>query len=508
MDSMNFEESISKEFSKFVGSFDYRDREILYSRFIRQPRATLESIGAQLNLTRERVRQLEESVKTTLDKWVSSNPTFADFSDSVIGSTQLVARSSNVFSEIPGSLDEVSIMISPTETVSVPAWQLVQSLSRTFESVDDWTFAPDRSKVIELFNSKFEEVSKYGKFVMAPDVMEIFDGWGSASPEDLLLWTQSIGYKVFLGALVAPSVRSMNDLASVALAVKGSSMSTSEIHQTVAASKSVRSLANQMAEDSSIRRVGIETWGLSEWGDEEFSSIKDAILARVGIGESIPLEDLIAELTSKFGVAESSIRAYAAAWPLKSEQSMVSRQEVKVTPNGRPFPRAKGSYITEDGYAFRTTVTFDHARGSGSMFPTSLAVALGNSIGEKMFFTSTSTSAPIRLGWNGNQANISTIKNELDAIEATVGDEVFLTFNAGSVSFQKLADREEDPFLELGRLCLIAPSKSLTRLTVARAIGLDETAVWDEILQSAKARKDTDFVNAVRRVIDRLLNPG
>ena len=499
--------SITEQVKNLVELFDSRDRAILFARLISNPKMTLESVGGQLNLTRERVRQLENSVRKRVASFLDSNDIVGSHCDSVVDATGLLAPFSRVAEQVPEILEDILIQINPEQSVTVPSWRAVQALECCYESDGDWFYVGSREEVISLFTSRFLEVSGEKKFIEFSQVFSSFDGWGTAGPDELLLWAQSLGYKVVLGALVSSSVRSMNDLAVIALAVMGIPLTTEAIHEAVASSKSVRSLANQMSADNRLQRVGVDVWGLVEWGDEEFLSIREAILSRVDKSGSVALGDLIEELTTKFGVAESSVRAYSAAWPLKSEGGIVSRKEGQVTPKGRPFPRSRGSFVSEAGFAFRTTVTFDHLRGSGSQFPTALALALGSSIGASLVFTTPSKSGQIRLNWNGNQATISTMKADLELIGAVEGDEICISFNSSMATFRKLPLASGDPFEDLGRLCLISPEAKVTRVSVAKSIGLDETAVWDEILQSAIARKDKELVRAVRRAMSHLIKP-
>lgn len=499
--------SVVEQVKNLVATFDSRDRTILFTRILADPKITLESVGVQLNLTRERVRQLEKIVKERVASFLNSNDLVGSYCDSVVDATGMLAPFSRVAEQVPEILEDIFIQIDPEHLVTIPTWRAVQALESCFECDGDWFYVGSREQVVSLFAARFVEVSGEKKFIEVSEVFSAFDDWGTASPEELILWAQSLGYKVVLGALVSSSVRSMNDLAVIALAIKGTPLTTAAIHQTVASSKSVKSLANQMSVDSRLQRVGADVWGLVKWGDEEFLSIREAILTRVDKSGSVALGDLIEELTTKFGVAESSVRAYSAAWPLKSEGGLVSRQEGQVTPKGRPFSRSRGSYVSEAGYAFRTTVTLDHLRGSGSQFPTALALALGGSIGASLVFTTPSKSGQIRLNWNGNQATISTMKSELELIGAVESDEICISFNSSMATFRKLPSASGDPFEDLGRLCLISPEAKVTRVSVAKSIGLDETAVWDEILQSAIARKDKDLVRAVRKVMSQLIKP-
>lgn len=498
---------ISQQLDRLFARFSPRDKVIFISRIVLQPKKSLEEVGDELNLTRERVRQLEKLIKAELESWLAQNAAVGSFSDQVVDHTGFVARFADVLERMPEVLEQISIPMASGLAEQLPAWRVVEALDRSFQCDGNWFYAPSMEEVCRRFDKSFDDVAGDKGFIPSDQVIDAFEGWGSASPEDLVLWAQSRGYKSIRGALVAPRVRAMEDLAAVVLELNGSPMSTTELHQLVASTKSIRSLANQLATHDRVQRVGAESWGLAEWGHERFSSIRDAILARVERLGSAPLTDLIQEMTSKFGVAESSVRVYATSWPLKCEKGVVTLQEEKNTPTGRPFAKSRGSFITSEGFAFRTTVTSEHLRGSGSQFPTALAVALGSIIGESLVFRSSTTGGALRVGWNGNQANISTIRAEIEAIEAQAGDEIAIYFNSSLATFVKLPPPTGDPFEDLGRLSLIPSSERVSRIAVAKSIGLDETAVWDEVLQSVIARKDAEHVRAVEKVIDRLLNP-
>lgn len=481
---------------------------ILASRILIQPKLSLEEIGASLNLTRERVRQLEKEVKSEVKAWVDDNHQVNDFCAQVIDAAGKLATYSRVIESQPEAAEKITISIAPNTFLNLPIWKVIQALNDSYQSDGEWFYVPSIEKVVDEFARNFEDEAVQQRFIPADEILEAFEGWGSVTPGELVAWAQSRGYKLFQGSLIAPHVRSMQDLAAVALELHGSPLTTEELHSAVAPSKSIRSLANQLAGHDRVQRVGAESWGLVEWGDEKFSSIRDALLARVDRHGSVNLSEVIDELTKKFGVAESSVRLYAWSWPLKTEHGIVTRQDVQSTPAGRPFERSRGCFVTPAGFAYSTTVTTEHLRGSGSQFPTALAVALGNSIGESLEFSSTNTSGTVRLSWNGNQATISTIRSELEAIQAQAGDEIAVFFAMSSVTFEKLGPPIQDPIENLGRLCLIPSSEKATRLSVARSLSLDETAVWDEILQSVTARRDPVLIAAVKRVIEHLLKPA
>ena len=505
---MGYKDSVQEAISKRLSGFTGRDRAVLVGRLILRPRTSLEELGNRHNVTRERVRQLEAQIKSEMRLWLDSEEVVRAFCEQVVEATGTIAPLEKVLQKAPEILDPISIHLAPDETLTFPAWQVIQHLDESFEGDGGRFFLESIDKVELRFDAHFTVAAGEDEFLLLEHFLKAFAGWGAASPDELLIWAQSRGYKVILGALVSPGVKAMHDLAAIALRINGSPMTTEELHGIVATSKSIRSLANQMSAESKLQRVGADSWGLVEWGGERFSSIRNAILARVDVSGSALLQDLIDEMVEKFGVAESSVKAYSGAWPLKCERGVVSRDDSHSTPQGRPFAKSRGCFISDLGFAFRTQVTSDHLRGSGSQFPTALAVALGISIGETLLFKIPGTPKSIRLRWKGSQATISTIRADLEILQAQIGDEIVITFIEGDAHFSKLPNPLDEPFMDLGRLCLIPPATPVTRISIARAIGLDETTVWDEILQSALARKDEQLTAAIQRVIHRLLNPA
>lgn len=499
---------IAQQIEQLLARFDSRGRTILASRLLIQPKQSLEEIGERLNLTRERVRQLERDIKIDVKNWLDKSREIQAFCDQVVDVTGYLASYSTVIDALPEAAEEILISIAPDIAIKLPTWKVIQSLNDSFECDGEWFYVPSIEKVEQGFDKNFEDESVEKRFIPADQVLGAFEVWGSVTPEELVSWAELRGYRRIRDALVAPHVRSMQDLAEVALELQGSPLTTEELHEAVASSRSIRSLAIQLATHERLQRVGAESWGLVEWGHERFSSIRESILSRVDRDGSVNLVELIGELTDKFGVAESSIRLYAAAWPLKTEKGVVSRQEEQTTPAGRPFARSRGCFVTSKGLAYRSRATSEHLRGSGSQFPTALAVALGNSIGQSLLFESADTLKTLRLSWNGNQATISTIRSELEAVQIQEGDDFAIFFEPSKAKFVKLASAIEDPFENLGRLCLIPSAERVTRISVARSLGLEESAVWDEILQSVVARKESDLEDAVRRVIDQLLKPA
>jgi hypothetical protein len=497
---------ISQQLRRLFEGFDARSKAILASRMFIEPKPSLDEVGSQVGLTRERVRQLEKEIRFSVETWVDKSLEIRDFCEQIIDAAGFISNHSTVIDALPDASEEISIPVGKESFLSLPSWKIIEYLTGAFQSDGRWLCVPSFEEVGQKFDERFQDEA-VGKIYLPIDLLiDAFEGWGSLPLDEMLEWAESRGYRVASGALVSPTIRSMQDLAAVALEINGAPMTVEEIHRAVASTKSIRSLANQLSTSDQVMRVSADTWGLTVWGYEPFTSIKEAILARVDRIGSVSLDELVAELTSKFGVAESSVRMYAASWPLKSEKGQVTRQEFETTPAGRPFARSKGCFVSKNGLAFRGKVNSEHLRGSGSQFPTALALALGNSIGKTLEFSSTKTGKLLRLSWNGNQATISTIRAELEALDAEEGDEIAIVFESSTVTFSKLLPPNSDPFVNLGRLCLLLPSEKATRISVARSLGLDDSAVWDEILQSATARKDEDLTNAVRLVMDHLLN--
>lgn len=375
--------------------------------------ATLDELGTQFGVTRERIRQIEKQLRNAFD-----------------AKSQLSAETAKLLAKRLGPL----VQVSAAQEMLPGLWQEDPVLARTAE---------------EYFRRMFNAWENDGAWISTP---------GFADTADTLLARSSNAYGVFSPAEVAAELhlaeeilrtwladkpgyidlpdgtmalaRNHQDRAAAVLSVSGEPMTIEEIAEALQSDANVRSMANQLAVDDRISRVANSTYALTEWGLEDFSTIAEWIGRRVDESEtgSVLLSDLIAE-ADRLRISESSVRAYAASSDFSLSDGVVTRAEATGEVIADGPEDSKHLYFRDGAWHLLVTVNADHLRGSG--FPVPRGVAGLYKVG-----VNDSVAIPSRLGEQHvrvnrlKQVSTSTIRRFLDSLQTAAGERVWLRFGA------------------------------------------------------------------------------
>lgn len=474
----------------FLTQFNERDLRILMGRKLEQPAKTLDALGAEFGITRERVRQLESLINRQMTAWFDNN-------DEVALHSMLIRKHVGKICTLESLLAKFPALTENINDLDLPSWYVFDQFDDSFESDGTWVTVPSLKEVAADFDDVFEAHVTEEGFIELDRLSELLEGWGSASITGITAWAQSRGYRVVGNLLVSPEIRSMNSLAVVALANLGVPASETDLHALVAADKSIRSFSNQLASDSRLIRAANAMWALASWGGTEYLGIRQEILRRVDENETVTLAELVAELPALYNVAASSVHTYATTWPLESVGGVVRRASKPVAPT-RPLYRGKGVIFIDGGLAFRMVVNADNLRGSGFALPSPLAGALGVVQGGEREFMATGSEKPVRIRWKKMQPQASSIQPNLKQLGAKLGDVVALTFVDGRSNVVSFGPLTDEPGEAIRQLLLLTPTTPLTTAAIATALGLASTSTWAEILELVQLRHETELLAAIQ----------
>lgn len=391
---------------------DDRKRAIVSSRYLGN--STLDEIGQQFGISRERVRQLETQLKSDFNAPSTLSAAVAQkLADEVL---PLSRRES--FLEIFPELTHHAEPFSGTYEQYFLMWKLW--------SVDgEWLVSPDFSdSVKEALAACSDEnnVARLDNVVRALGVDE----------QQFIQWLPNLS-----GVLLLPDGEHLiiasnhQDRAIGVLSMKGEPMGVEEIVDALGIDVNPRSLANQLAADARISRVGYNLYALSIWEMEEFSSINSWIMQRIEASEtgSVPLDQLIAD-APKFNVSENSVRAYAAG----SDFDVIDGSVTLTTGSGEIIEDEaqdyRDLYWRDGAWELLLTITTDHLRGSGFQVPRGVAGIYQVPVGGEV-------PVPSRLGEQFvrvnklKQPSTSTIRRFLLELNAKEGDRVWLRYSPG-----------------------------------------------------------------------------
>lgn len=335
-----------------VGS-NTRDREIFIERTFGT--ATLESLGQQYGVTRERIRQLEREITNRIS--MSSGEVHI-LTSVLLKHVHTPARRSEILQSLPyfssagpfGRGDLLGYVLSRTPSLIDDQW------------IEPVGFSEDLANTIARF------ATEYGVASLVAVSAQL--GMDKHQLRERIEW-QYPNYIWLNSETFLTQVSSHQDRACGVLAHSGQPLSISGICEQLG-HDNLRSVSNQLSTDPRAIRVGKDEWALEEWGYEEYSSISDWITKKINEGP-VTLQQLLDEAES-LGVSQNSVRSYASGDRFVNEGGYLrlsTSEDLTVDKDAQPA-YAKHLYQLADGWAYVFTVTHDHLRGSGATAPKDL----------------------------------------------------------------------------------------------------------------------------------------
>jgi hypothetical protein len=436
--------------------------------------STLEEIAVERQISRERVRQMEQRFETYLDESVVENPDspIRLAADALAGALGPAVRLSSV--------DDAVGELGPNAEAlrSRPArLRLLLRLAGPYRSHGRWLV---RDGFDAEADAAVRELIAANAYPRLEDVAAALVALGMRD-RDVSDWLHdAAGLRVYEDRVISLGP-TLADRGVAILAVRGEAMTLEDIFAELNEDRSIRSFKGQMQGDARVRRIGMKTYGLAAWGDEEYTSIvAEMELAIERAGGGLEVEELATELSRKFGVSEASVRMYAAAPPFYVDTA----GRLAVGEDGRSGAHTKALALTRScfqlpaGWAYRKVVDHDVLRGSGTPIPAGFAHELGLTVGETTQLTT--PLGPLSCGWNGVTAYIGSLRKAAEELGAAEGDCLFVAATGGrSVSFSVVKAASRGATSGWERLAIECGLVGGSAEDVARAIGLDTNVATD-----------------------------
>ena len=469
----------------FLEALDEKENKVCHQRLFSSESPSLDTVGMSLGVTRERVRQIEAKALTKYKNLKLHNMVFSAAIEAFrlmltepVLTSELMKKQKQLSHSAGKGLGSVLQVLASLEKISI---------------VDSWVYT-DRTKQTDAFD---EVMSNLRSANPLPSIKEILavtvNIWPSFTEKSLRQWLLANSWQEFKGTFVPAKGLNQVDWAKIVLKLENKPMTPEAISAKMPGEVSIRSFTNRLLEDPGITRTGISTYGLQEWGHEEFKSIHENLLDRVKEFGSVSLDSVIRKFTEDFGASKNSVIQYAKVFPLtiiNGEVRMSLVQEENAPTRKSAY---KNVYKTNGGYVWRTTVTGEHLRGSGSGFPSGLAFEMGIRQGTKKTFESDHGSIPISTG--GLMTTIGSLRNFCLALGAESGDQLALHFVKDRLTVRKvdLSLAGEDLVRELASL---PPGGELSE-ALAFALGENLDSSLTSLSELIAKRKDTELVEAL-----------
>ncbi|MDD9983501.1 MAG: hypothetical protein OXU81_19450 [Gammaproteobacteria bacterium] len=272
------------------------ERTIIEHRMLRTPRTTLAEVGAQVGVTRERIRQvqarIERKVRAALGREVR---TVASVLKERLGHVAEEGTVERQIEEIlPADqglatrlfrralLDEMGFTLDSGVFLDKRATKELRDIRAGTRKLADDVGLVDEQELIESLPS--EEWRRFWPWVR--ERCELFDLFGSLGIRDSGK-ARAKAALISIGCLATPE-----EVARMC----GFSVNKTRSHLSVI---------------PSVVKADKDRWGLKEWVDDEYDGITGEIIQRIEEdGGATTIERLLTELPRKFGVNPMSVRAY------------------------------------------------------------------------------------------------------------------------------------------------------------------------------------------------------
>ena len=356
-------------------------KRLIFERRLAFPRgdkATLQELGDELGITKERVRQLNKIILEGLLEFVAS-----DAGRPISWRLDTIRRMVNTIAPA----DRVEKLLAPPEG-SRDYSDLFLRLAGPYSCTDGWLIL-EFALAADPTPSILDMADELGRIDMTA-AGEVLRQWGLEDQFHLAWLTrrdQTIIFKGQLvrkqGALAEKLSLVLDDLGSPSTAEKIAAI----IRDEVGLDRSINTIKNALLSDDRFVRATRSKWALTSWGFPEYTGI--ASLIRRLLEETGPMlvEDVAERLASDFETKRSSARIYCEVPAFVVEEGRVRLRregEAYVYPNSKP---GAGVFVLGEerlGLLFR--IDRDVLRGSGRLLGPAAGAILGVAPNDRLVF--------------------------------------------------------------------------------------------------------------------------
>ncbi len=302
-------------FDRWLGAAESRVATLVAHRvFLSGAKSTLQELGDEWDLSRERVRQMEVKVRESIDERLGQ----------MLHAAARPLESARSF-VLPRQRHDllVGLVLGKTR-YPTQASAAVREYSGPWIHDGDWVYHETlRDEVAVARDAVLDSADQHG--VLAEDAPAHLDGL-FASEDDQLLYFRSALEIVQLSGYWAVR-ESLRTRVVASLRRIGRPATKSEIAEVADLDEGAR-LGSTLSVLDGIVRADKERWGFEAWVDDEYDGIAGEIDQRIEAHSgSVAVASLLDELPRKFGVSENSVMMYLQTPAYVVEEGFIRRSE-------------------------------------------------------------------------------------------------------------------------------------------------------------------------------------
>ena len=425
-DNKSYAKAVVGKLKSVLDAMSPREQAIVKRRMTPAGGDTLEEVGKELNLTRERVRQIEKSVSNEL----------SETADPELG---IIAHFIDEKLEHVVSTDDFENTISEAFVDETDNIQIANIANHMLQ--DRLNYKKRGDAYLSCFARLNWSAFKDGVRIEADDVGIVdIDAAKDKhlNPKLLPFLPQAIDYAGIKYVMDYPVLRDTKKArAKIALIKIGRPASKEEIAKLSGIAPS--RVGGQLSGIESVVRADKTRWGLAEWVDDIYEGIPAEIVQRINEdGGKTSIDRLLEELPDKFGVSRVSVKMYCEA-----VKFIVEDRNIRLRRDDDPYPfkevisKANGVFkLGNKKASILFKVDQETLRGSGRNLHPTVGAILGIAVNEKLVFAiSNNRTATITFPdtsiFGPTLGSIRTISEEQDTKQ---GDFMTLVFDRNNMS--------------------------------------------------------------------------
>lgn len=459
----------------YLGTLDERHLAILTGRVLSQEGRTLDDLGAEFGITRERVRQIERKMIDRLQQ----NFAGGDEWEPVRWIAEATAARLGAFAPI--DLHTEALRILPDDQAALVTWLLGYRVDSEHARRSNFEL-PSAAQCPRLYPG----TKVVDEFTLAENLRE-----GGVRDDLVDLAIGAIDGLNRIDDQLVDWSGSQVDRAKTVLQVRDEPQGVDELFELVGGSSKV-SFRNRILEDEEIMRVTKSKFGLRDWGGTRYTTIVELMADRLASGPRT-IEELGQELQETYEVSANSIAMYSSAPIFKVTGDTVALRARNDPYIARDRPSAvPGLFMINDHRAHWTiTVDTEILRGSGRSLPHEIGTFLGLAPGDTAEVTCNGSS--VSLSWPETSHTgpiIGSLRAHVEDVGATADSlvrlEFFLTDMRLHLHLVPPVGAGESPSQTLSRITGIEPDRCDDLVALAEALRVEES----DLVTALEKRRD------------------
>jgi hypothetical protein len=434
---------------------DNREQEIFRRRTLLNA-STLEVLGSELSLTRERVRQIQKAAETK----VSAALQRPEASEIRWRSVQLRQELGTAISSASATTRQAlnaAVRGIPHDGTAAEALLLWLAGPYRLDKQTGWLFSE-----LEYLRGEVGPLSALGppphasllhEFASDEGVVDIEAARRRTAAAGLVAdavddWIALCPFREVDGTLVL-WLGNVADKADVLLGVLRRPATADELNDLIGEGHNVRSVRNRLLDDDRFVRTDRFRLGLRRWGLEEYTGIVDEIEEEIERrGGEADIDDLVQTLTKQFDLRSSSVVSYTTVprFVVDKGRIHVRRTDEPFVPDKTLFDEAHAFLLDEDRCSYRVRVDQDLLRGSGRPLPQGVGAWLGVLPGTRRQFRFRDADV-LLISWPESALlgpALGSLRRQALARSARIGDSLLLEFDRSTDEVEAMLVRQSE----------------------------------------------------------------